>query len=1107
NAKSAIFYPQANGKISGNYTVTYTYVDEKGCESSKDHKIEVIYLPAPSTVGFYAIASQNNPVIVEAEKTVGDGIVWFEYAASTSDEDKKDFTSSSANKYATGDNPNSLLNTKYYARQYKKGSNDATVTCYSESTPAEVVIMICPVPNVEIENVDSCVYNGNPILTAKPGEWLDADGSRDIASTTYRFYASADGKTYSSYEEGVTNTTTQEGTYEPNLTPTKNPNDAGYYYFYVSEYNAQPYGSKLTNPEGCESSPVKVTVNMKATLAPSISAISASSVCEGDENPSFRVAAEDAKALIYWYEEDEPNPNANGDVDTLAAYGKKAIYKPIGANVGENVVYAVQYVGGCFSPQQKITYTVKPNPVAPDPVENEICYQDLSNDNRVIEAVGDKEKGYSITWYRDNNKAKLLKANSDTYQPADTAVGTYYYYAMQTVDGCSGPVVPVAFTVKPLPVRPVIKEVSRKCTYDEPVLLEAEGMDVLWYAADKETVLNPDERSNTYQTQEEDTTAGKKVYYATQTVEGCEGPMAQVTYMIYKQPEKPNVVGASMCQGDTLVPTLSTDLLLDKWYADEDKETFLVSGYTYTPTVGANEYGNKYFYVQREQNGCFSPIAVDTLVIVQHPVITIEENRIMCVYEELQPIKVQDFVPAVNDRSSVVWRLKNGAVSKYIEEIEGEEHAVAPSDLITEEGTYEVYASYRYVYDNIYCQSDEVAMSIDVKGRARKPIVFTTTICAGDKIEQLRSLGSPNTTWESLDGTLPAEYHGQSYKFQPGQTLDTGVYRYIIYDMNMYDEENLLGCESLRDTVSMVVAPGANTKLFGRDSVCLGSVGETYYTQYESTSQYFWNVTGNNLNYSKDASATSVRYIDWMNVGIDTLTVYEQTWAGCEGFDTLIVRVAPAPIAKFSWTMPGASNIIELTDSTMQDSLWKTNSDGELVAEQIQYTLAWNYGHQGTSETQIDTIVPFAMRHYPLSEGNYLYGFNCPILTVTNDFGCSDTYTECIFVNISSSIYVPTAFSPTNPAHSVRTFQPKGFNLATCEVSVYDKWGNLLWYSDQVEDGIFVGSWDGRYDGKMMKSDVYVWKMEATFLDGQKWQGFDSGNGKKTKFGSVTLIR
>ncbi|MCQ2606951.1 MAG: gliding motility-associated C-terminal domain-containing protein, partial [Bacteroidales bacterium] len=301
------------------------------------------------------------------------------------------------------------------------------------------------------------------------------------------------------------------------------------------------------------------------------------------------------------------------------------------------------------------------------------------------------------------------------------------------------------------------------------------------------------------------------------------------------------------------------------------------------------------------------------------------------------------------------------------------------------------------------------------------------------------------------------------------------------------------------------VAPAAETKLYGADSVCVGKT-EEYFTQYTKESTYFWNVTGDHLNYTK-TDATSVRYVDWMKPGIDTLTVYEQTWAGCEGFDTLIVKIAPMPVPMFSWSMPGSTNVIELVDSTYQDSLWYTNSEGELVAEPVTYSLAWNYGHIGENEADIDLEVPYNQRNIAIREGDYVYGYNCPILTVTNSFGCKEKYTECIFVNLTSSLYVPNAFAPTNPAHSVRTFQPKGYNLKTCEISVYDKWGNLLWFSDEVEDGKFVGKWDGRYDGKMMKSDVYIWKMEATFLDGQIWEGFDNGNGKKTKFGSVTLVR
>ena len=751
---------------------------------------------------------------------------------------------------------------------------------------------------------------------------------------------------------------------------------------------------------------------------------------------------------------------------------------------------------------------VKPNPAAPDSIPNKICYQEASNDNRVIEAVGSETEEYSITWFSDARKSKTLKVNSNTYQPADTTVGVYLYYAMQTVNGCNSPLTPISFEVKPLPFAPRISPQDRLCTYDEAPILHAEGTDITWYASDKVTKLNEGEPNNDYQTV--DITAGKKQYYATQTVNGCEGPAGYITYMVNKQPEKPNVLGGNMCQGDTAnVPILSTDLLLDKWYADEDLTMPIASGYTYEPEVGVNEFGNKLYYVIREQNGCFSEVAIDTLFIIKHPVITIDEDRTICVYDTIHSIQVQTFEPELTDRSSVVWRVRNGKVSKFVEE-DPEEHSITPVDEINAAGEYEVFASYRYVYDNIFCTSDEVSMNVSVKERARKPIVFTTTICAGENIEQLRSLGSPYTTWISIGDenrrTLPLEYHGQSYKFQPGQSLDTGIYHYVVYDMNMYDEENLLGCESLRDTVSMVVAPAAKTKLFGRDSVCMGSIGESYYTQYEKTSQYFWNVTGNHLNYSKDASSTSVRYIDWLEVGIDTLTVYEQTWAGCEGFDTIIVRIAPEPIASFGWSMPGSSNVIELVDSTIQDSLWTTDAEGNLVAEPIAYTLEWCYGHQG-AENQVDTVVPFEKRKFPIREGGYLYGYNCPILKVTNDFGCKSSYTECIFVNVSSSLYVPDAFAPTNPAHAVRTFAPKGFNLLTCEISVYDKWGNLLWFSNEVKDGMFVGYWDGRYDGKMMKSDMYIWKMEATFLDGQVWPGFDNGNGKTTKYGSVMLLR
>ena len=85
---------------------------------------------------------------------------------------------------------------------------------------------------------------------------------------------------------------------------------------------------------------------------------------------------------------------------------------------------------------------------------------------------------------------------------------------------------------------------------------------------------------------------------------------------------------------------------------------------------------------------------------------------------------------------------------------------------------------------------------------------------------------------------------------------------------------------------------------------------------------------------------------------------------------------------------------------------------------------------------------------------------------------------------------------------------PKGFNLETYTISIYDTWGNLLWYSDKLIDGKPAEGWDGTYDGIVMKLDTYIWKIQATFKDGSQWEGQTSSrNDKKKTFGNVLLLR
>src|SRR5690606_11583261 len=280
-----------------------------------------------------------------------------------------------------------------------------------------------------------------------------------------------------------------------------------------------------------------------------------------------------------------------------------------------------------------------------------------------------------------------------------------------------------------------------------------------------------------------------------------------------------------------------------------------------------------------------------------------------------------------------------------------------------------------------------------------------------------------------------------------------------------------------------------------------------YITANNRGSSYFWTISGQKIAYVKDDNTPNVRYIDWDVPGYDTLTVIEVTDAHCIGYDTLVIKTAPYPIPSFTWSLPGASNIVKYENTTQQDSIWATTSEGTIVSEIIPYEMYWDFAKNTLQVGEYDMHVVYEDVHEPLLIGGYYYGYREPILRVVNSYGCESDYSEVIFVGAVWNLYVPTAFAPMNPAHGVRYFQPKGFNLESMEVYVFDLWGNIVWYSNEVENGNFVGKWDGTYDGKPLKSDMYIWKIEAVGVDGQSWKGVPDGKGGYNKYGSVMLLR
>jgi gliding motility-associated-like protein len=118
-----------------------------------------------------------------------------------------------------------------------------------------------------------------------------------------------------------------------------------------------------------------------------------------------------------------------------------------------------------------------------------------------------------------------------------------------------------------------------------------------------------------------------------------------------------------------------------------------------------------------------------------------------------------------------------------------------------------------------------------------------------------------------------------------------------------------------------------------------------------------------------------------------------------------------------------------------------------------------------------------------------IYDISLDVWTV-ND--CTDRmYLEqAVTVIGSGEIILPNAFRPdqSGPSggfydladpHSNTIFRPWWDGVSEYRLRIYNRWGEFLFESNDVMQG-----WDGYYQGRPAKQDVYVWKVWVTFTNG-----------------------
>ena len=146
----------------------------------------------------------------------------------------------------------------------------------------------------------------------------------------------------------------------------------------------------------------------------------------------------------------------------------------------------------------------------------------------------------------------------------------------------------------------------------------------------------------------------------------------------------------------------------------------------------------------------------------------------------------------------------------------------------------------------------------------------------------------------------------------------------------------------------------------------------------------------------------------------------------------------------------------------------------------------WDLGNGTTS----NLINPNQV--YSINENGYQI-----VLTAYNELGCSDEYSLTLISNQVGTIYIPNTFTPDGDEHN-QEFSPTllpGFDLFSYEFQIYNRWGELVFSSQDINFG-----WDGTYGPGALQAQqgVYIWKM--TYRD-------QTTNQRKVLAGHVNLIR
>lgn len=311
---------------------------------------------------------------------------------------------------------------------------------------------------------------------------------------------------------------------------------------------------------------------LEVVIPPTVTIETSASYCEGDPLADLTVTSTNG-GIVNWY----TNAALTG-----TPIGNGNIFTPPTTTVSTTTYYAqeVETVSGinCAGPSDNVIITINAIPNAPLVSGNTIyCQGDTPTPLSAEMSLNGTPNWYDNSALTPPTVSTLLQ-----YNPT-LNVGIFCYYVNETAAGCTGDSTEICVETKPTPLAPALTGTTTYCEGDTPTALTAAptvGGNITWFNAAPTTIA-------TGLTYTPDLTLGNQTFTASESLNGCTGPMQSISITVNILPTVDVVESVSICYGDSIKLTATHnnfDLLWSNgattestWYGPFQSTTYYIT--------------------------------------------------------------------------------------------------------------------------------------------------------------------------------------------------------------------------------------------------------------------------------------------------------------------------------------------------------------------------------------------------------------------------------------------------------------------------------------------------------------------------------------------------